>query len=679
MAGMSIAAQWGKELKGPELDELCVNTLRTLAMDAVQKANSGHPGLPMGCADFAHVLWTQFLKVNPDKPDWPDRDRFVLSAGHGSMLLYGLLHLSGFDLPLEELENFRQWGSRTPGHPEFRHAPGVECTTGPLGQGIANAVGMAIAEQWLGTQFNTPERRLVDHFTYVLCGDGDLMEGVSGEASSLAGHLGLSKLIVFYDSNHITIDGSTEITFTENVRGRYEAYGWNVLEVDGHDREAIATAIGAARKEKSKPSLIIGRTTIAYGSPNKAGSAGAHGAPLGADEVRLTKKNLGWPEDESFLVPDAVRTAYAAVGERGRKAQATWDHTLDDMRKNDPDKARLWDAFWLGEPPERIRTAIPEFEPGKAVATRKSAGETLKALMEAMPNLLGGSADLAGSNCVEFPQYGEFSRENRAGRTIHFGVREHAMGAIQNGLAYHGGVRSFGATFLVFSDYMRPAIRLAALSGLNPVYVFTHDSIYVGEDGPTHQPIEHLAALRAIPNLAVIRPAEAGEAAQAWIAALERTGGPTALCLTRQNLKTIDPKALNPASGLHKGAYVLQGPDEGLTLLASGSEVTLALEVSDLLKAKGVTARVVSMPSFELFRAQPEGYRKQVLGRSPRVAIEAGIRQGWDEWLGEGGLFIGLDAFGASAPGEVVAAKLGLAAGPIVEERILPWLEGKAD
>jgi transketolase len=676
---MSIAAQWGKDLKGPELDELCANTLRTLAMDAVQKANSGHPGLPMGCADFAHVLWTRFLKVNPDKPDWPDRDRFVLSAGHGSMLLYGLLHLSGFDMPIEELVNFRQWGSRTPGHPEFKHAPGVECTTGPLGQGIANAVGMAIAEQWLGTQFNAPDRRMVDHYTYVLCGDGDLMEGVSGEASSLAGHLGLNKLIVFYDSNSITIDGSTEITFTENVRARYEAYGWSVQEIDGHDREAIGAAIEGARKEMHKPSMIIGKTTIAYGSPNKAGSAAAHGAPLGADEVRLTKKNLGWPEDEAFLVPDSVRTAYGAVGERGRKAQEVWDSTLDEMRKNDPDKARMWDAFWLGEAPERIREVVPEYEAGKGVATRKSAGEMLKGLMDAAPNLLGGSADLAGSNCVEFPQFGEFSRENRSGRTIHFGVREHAMAAIQNGLAYHGGVRSFGATFLVFSDYMRPAIRLAALSRLNPVYVFTHDSIHVGEDGPTHQPVEHLAALRCIPNLVVIRPAEAGEAAQAWIAALERNNGPTALCLTRQNVKTFDPKALAPPTGLHKGAYVLCGPEDGLTLMASGSEVGLAITVQEQLKAKGVTARVVSMPSFELFAEQPEAYRRQVLGKGPRVAIEAGIRQGWDAWLGEGGLFIGLDDFGASAPGEVVAEKRGLAAGPIVEEKILPWLDRKPD
>lgn len=670
---MSATVELGKDLKGPELEELCVNTIRTLAMDAVQKANSGHPGLPMGCADFAYVLWTRFLKVNPRYPEWPDRDRFVLSAGHGSMLLYALLHLSDFDLPLEEIENFRQWESKTPGHPEFRHAPGVECTTGPLGQGISNAVGMAIAERWLASQFNADGRSLVDHHTYVLAGDGDLMEGVSGEASSLAGHLGLNKLIVFYDSNHITIDGSTDIAFTENVRGRYEAYGWRVEEVDGHDREAIAAAIEAARSETERPTLIVGTTTIAFGSPNKAGTSDAHGAPLGEDEIRLTKKALGWPEDSAFLVPEAAKEAFAVVGKRGREAQDAWEFSLDEMRTKDPDRARRWDLFWSPEPPETLKDHLPEFEPGKGVATRKSSGQALKELMNVVPNLIGGSADLAGSNGVEFPQFGVFSRENPSGRMIRFGVREHAMGAIQNGIAYHGGARAFGATFLVFSDYMRPAIRLAALSQLNSIYVFTHDSIYVGEDGPTHQPIEHVAALRAIPNLAVIRPADANEAAQAWIAALNRTLGPTALCLTRQNLPTLDPKTNAPASGLHKGGYVLRGDDDGLTILASGSEVPLALEVHDRLKEKGVASRVVSMPCFELFEEQTPEYRAGVLGKGPRVAIEVGIQQGWDRYIGDGGLFVGLDRFGASAPGEVVGAKLGFTATAIVEDRILPW------
>ncbi len=670
---MSATVELGKDLKGTELDQLCVNTIRTLAMDAVQKANSGHPGLPMGCADFAYVLWTRFLKVNPQNPTWPDRDRFVLSAGHGSMLLYALLHLSDFDLSLEEIENFRQWGSKTPGHPEFRHVPGVECTTGPLGQGVANAVGMAIAEQWLGSQFNTPERKLVGHYTYVLAGDGDLMEGVSGEASSLAGHLGLNKLIVFYDSNHITIDGPTDIAFTENVGARYEAYGWRVDHVDGHDREAIAAALESARAETERPTLIVGKTTIAFGSPNKAGTSDAHGAPLGDEEIRLTKKALGWPEDATFLVPEAAREAFAVVGQRGREAQNAWEVALDETRTRDLDRARLWDRFWSSEPPEGLLRHLPEFETGKGVATRKSAGQVLKNLMEAVPNLIGGSADLAGSNGVEFPHFGIFSRENRSGRMIRFGVREHAMGAIQNGIAYHGGVRAFGATFLVFSDYMRPAIRLAALSELNSVYVFTHDSIFVGEDGPTHQPIEHFAALRAMPNVAVIRPADANEAAQAWIAALNRTFGPTALCLTRQNLPTLD----GAATGLQKGAYVLRG-DKGFSILASGSEVALALEVHELLKSRGIASRVVSVPCFELFEEQSADYRSEVLGSGPRVAIEAGVRQGWDRYIGDGGIFIGLDHYGASAPGEILAEKFGLTAPSIVEDQILPWLEASA-
>ncbi|MBI3734996.1 transketolase [Candidatus Sumerlaeota bacterium] len=676
---MSIAADFGKGLTGDQLDELCVNAIRTLAMDAVQKANSGHPGMPMGCADFGYVLWTQFLKFDPADPAWPDRDRFVLSAGHGSMLLYALLHLSGYDLSLDDLKNFRQFGSKTPGHPEFGLTPGVECTTGPLGQGISNAVGMAIAEAWLAANFNSERHKIVDHYTYVLCSDGDLQEGVAAEAVSLAGHLGLGKIIAFYDSNHISIEGNTSLAYSDNVRSRFEGYHWHVQAINGHDRRAIAEALAEARKESERPSLIIATTTIAYGSPNKANSHESHGAPLGEEEVRATKRNLGWPENETFLVPDAARGKFAEATARGKVAHEEWTKAFKSFHRAEAEKAALWKQFWQRELPkgfsQKLIDSLPKIEAGKKAATRKSAGAAQAALMKAVPNLIGGSADLAPSTNTFVKEYGAFSKTNRSGRNFHFGIREHGMGAILNGMVYHGGVRPFGATFFVFSDYMRPPIRLAALSHLNPIYVFTHDSIFVGEDGPTHEPVEHLAALRAIPNLTVIRPADAEECNLAWVAALENTHGPTALILTRQDLPNLDRAGqCAPAEGLRKGGYVLAGEGK-LTLIASGSEVSLALEVRAMLKDKhGIDSRVVSMPSWDLFEKQKSSYRKKVLGSGPRVAIEAGIRLGWDRYIGPKGLFIGVEKFGASAPYKALAEQYGLTADKIVSEKILLWL-----
>ncbi len=668
---MSATETFGQNATGEQLDELCVNTLRTLAIDAIQKANCGHPGLPMGAADFAYVLWTQFLKVDPATPDWPDRDRFVLSAGHGSMLLYSLLHLAGFDLSLDEIKNFRQLGSRTPGHPEFGLTPGVESTTGPLGQGIGNAIGMAIAEAWLAANMNTPAADIVDHRTYVLCGDGDLMEGVAAEAVSLAGHLRLGKLIMFYDDNHISIEGDTDLAYTDDAEQRFAGYNWHVQRIDGHDRAAIAEALRAAQDESDRPSLIIGRTTIGFGSPNKAGTSGVHGSPLGADEIILTKKNLGWPEDEHFLVPDAARERFSAIGHRGGELQSAWTERLAAWKAATPDKAELWDRCHSGDVPEELIAELPVHETGGSMATRKSAGAALEVAMRHMPGLIGGSADLAPSTNTYVKAYGSFSAESRGARNLHFGIREHAMGAALNGMSYHGGVRGFGATFLVFSDYMRPSIRLAALSGLNPIYVFTHDSIFLGEDGPTHQSVEHFAALRTIPNLTVIRPADANESSWAWAAALRNTSGPTALCLTRQGLPVLDG---SKSEGLLKGGYVLAGEGD-VTLIATGSEVHVALEARELLAAKGVAARVVSMPSWELFDLQDESYRAEALGEGGRrVAIEAGVRQGWDRYLGDGGLFIGLDGFGESAPAEDLARHFGLT-GEAAAERIADWLK----
>jgi len=658
-----------------DLDQLCVNTIRTLAIDGVQKANSGHPGMPMGAAAMAYVLWTRFLRHNPANPTWPDRDRFVLSAGHGSMLLYSLLHLTGYDLPLEELKNFRQWGSRTPGHPEYDPELGVETTTGPLGQGFANGVGMAIAEAYLAAHFNRPGHKIVDHYTYAIVSDGDLMEGVASEAASLAGHLRLGKLIYLYDDNRISIEGSTELTFTEDRGRRFEAYGWHVQRVDGYDLEGIALAIRAAQADP-RPSLIMCRTHIGYGSPNKQDTAEVHGAPLGEEEVRLTKENLGWPTEPPFLIPEEALAHFRQAMERGRAWEAEWQARFDAYAAEYPDLAEEWRMAMSGELPAGWDADLPTFRPEDGpLATRVASGKVLNALAAHLPTLIGGSADLAPSCKTYLNGYGDFSADNPGGRNLHFGVREHAMGGILSGMALHGGVIPYGSTFLVFSDYMRPSIRLAAMMRLPVIYVFTHDSIGIGEDGPTHQPIEQLAALRAIPHLTVIRPADANETVVAWRVALEHRDGPVALLLTRQKLPVLDRTNLAPADGLVRGAYILAEAEGGrpdIILIATGSEVHPALAARERLAActelsrseQGVRARVVSMPSWELFERQPQSYRDEVLPPevTARLAVEAGVPQGWCRYVGDRGDVIGIERFGASAPYHVLWEKYGFTA-----------------
>jgi transketolase len=661
------------------LDQLCINTLRTLAMDGVQKANSGHPGLPMGAAAMAYVLWARFLRHNPANPAWPDRDRFVLSAGHGSMLLYGLLHLTGYDLPLEELRSFRQWGSRTPGHPEHGLAPGVETTTGPLGQGFANGVGMAIAEAYLADYFNRPGHRIVDHYIYAIVSDGDLMEGVASEAASLAGHLRLGKLVYLYDDNRISIEGSTDLTFTEDRGRRFEAYGWHVQHVDGYDLEGIAAAIGAAQADP-RPSLILARTHIGYGSPNKQDTASAHGAPLGEEELRLTKENLGWPTEPPFLIPDQALAHFRQAVERGRAWEAEWQARFQAYAAEYPELAEEWHKVMSGELPAGWDADLPTFESEDGpLATRVASGKVLNAVAPHLPTLIGGSADLEPSCKTYLNGYGDFSADNPGGRNFHFGVREHAMGGILSGMALHGGVIPYGATFLVFSDYMRPSIRLAAMMEIPVIYVFTHDSIGIGEDGPTHQPIEQLAALRAIPHLTVIRPADASESVVAWRVALEHCQGPVALLFTRQKLPVLDRAALAPADGLARGAYVLAeaeggGPD--IILIATGSEVHPTLAAQERLAEQGVRARVVSMPSWDLFERQPQSYRDEVLPPEvmARLSIEAGVTQGWHRYVGAGGDVIGIEQFGASAPYKVLWEKYGFTAENIAA-RALKLLE----
>jgi len=646
------------------LDQLCVNTIRTLSMDAVQKANSGHPGLPMGAADMGYVLWTRFLRHNPANPSWPNRDRFVLSGGHGSMLLYSLLHLTGYDLPLEELKNFRQWDSRTPGHPEYGLTPGVETTTGPLGQGFANGVGMAIAERFLAETFNRPGYPIVDHYTYAIVTDGDLMEGVSHEAASLAGHLGLGKIIYLYDDNHISIDGPTELTFTEDRCARFEAYGWHVQQVDGHHREATARALRAAQAETGRPSLIACRTHIAYGSPNKQDTAAAHGAPLGEEELRLTKENLGWPPDARFFIPDEALAHFRRAIPQGDELQQEWQGLFDRYAAEYPDLAELWKQVWSGGLPLGWEERLPSFGPDDGpVATRSVSGKVLNALAPVLPTLLGGSADLTPSNNTELKEYAWLQTGEFSGRNIHFGVREHAMGAILNGMALHGGVIPYGGTFLVFSDYMRPTIRLAALMELPVIYIFTHDSVALGEDGPTHQPIEQLPSLRTIPNLVVLRPADANETVEAWRLALEHHAGPVALLLTRQKLPVLDRSSLASAEGVRRGAYVLadsQGTSD-VILIGSGSEVEVALNARQQLAEQGVSARVVSMPSWELFEQQPPEYRAEVLPPevSARLAIETAAPLGWERYVGLQGDIVGINRFGASAPYKVILEQFG--------------------
>lgn len=652
-----------------ELHRLAANTIRGLAIDAIQKANSGHPGMPMGMADLSVVLWSRFLKHNPKDPAWFDRDRFVLSAGHGSMLLYSLLHLSGYDLSLEDLQSFRQWGSITPGHPENHLTPGVETTTGPLGQGIANAVGMALAERWLAERFNRPGFQLVDHHTYAIASDGDLMEGISHEASSLAGHWGLGKLIVFYDDNHITIDGPTSLSFSEDVLARYEAYGWHTLQVDGHNPASIADAVKLAQAETHRPSLIACRTHIGYGSPNRQDTSAVHGSPLGETEARLTKENLGWPLEPLFHVPDAVRDLLSEAGMRGAERQAAWETLLSQYVEAFPDLAAMFHRFVNGTLPDEWEEILPIFEAGNSLATRASSGQTLNAIAPYVPQLVGGSADLTESNKTDLKGEEALSSGEFGGRYIHFGIREHGMGGILNGMALHGGIRPYGGTFLVFSDYMRPSVRLAALMGLPVIYVFSHDSIGLGEDGPTHQPVEQLMALRTIPNLTLIRPADATETAVAWQAALENRSGPTALVLTRQGVPTLDRSRYASAANLRKGAYVLSEPSgqAQVILIGTGSELHLALEAQALLETKGVATRVVSMPSWELFEQQTETYRNSVLPAEimTRVSVEAGVTLGWERYIGTHGRAIGLDRFGASAPYQTIYEKVGITANAV--------------
>jgi transketolase len=660
-----------------KLDEMCVNTIRMLSVDCVEKARSGHPGMPMGATTMAYVLWTRFLRHNPLNPRWPDRDRFILSAGHGSMLLYSLLYLAGYDLPLEELKRFRQWGSRTPGHPEYPLTPGVETTTGPLGQGFANGVGMAIAERFLSSYFNRPGHVIVDHYTYGIVSDGDLMEGVSHEAASLAGHLALGRLIYLYDDNHISIEGSTNLTFTENRMARFEAYGWHVQEVkDGNDPDAIENAIITAQKETDRPSLIAVRTYIGYGSPNKQDTSAVHGEPLGPEEIKLTKENLGWPLEPSFMVPDEALALFRQAIEKGKDLEDQWQAKLSSFEGAFPEKGREWQMWMDGYLPDKWDKDIPFFSADpKGVATRVASGNVLNAISKYVPNLIGGSADLAPSNKTEIKGSEDFQVATYHGRNLRFGVREHGMGSILNGLALHGGVIPYGGTFLVFSDYMRPAIRLAALMGLKIIYVFTHDSIGLGEDGPTHQPVEHLASLRTIPGLTVIRPCDANETAEAWRFALGSSNGPVALALTRQGMPTLDRDTLAPATGLFRGAYILRDAGDGkpdIILLATGSEIQIALDGSRKLEEKGVGVRVVSMPSWELFDKQTKEYRDQVLPPEikVRIAIEAGVSQGWCRYAGKAGEVISLDHFGASAPYKVLYEKFGLTDDRIAEKAL---------
>ncbi len=674
-----------------DLDRLAIDTIRFLSVDAVQHANSGHPGLPMGAAPMAYVLWTRFLRHNPSNPSWPDRDRFVLSAGHGSMLLYSLLHLTGYALSLEEIEHFRQWGSLTPGHPESHLTPGVEATTGPLGQGIANAVGMAIGEAHLAARFNRPGHEIVGHFTYVLAGDGDLMEGVQAEACSLAGDLALGRLIVLYDSNHITLSGSTSISFNEDVRARFAAYGWHVQRVDdGNDLVAVEQALEKARQVGDRPSLIEVRTTIGFGSPKKQGTFHAHGSPLGPDEVKATKENLGWPVEPAFLIPAEALTHFRSALERGAGLEADWKKRLAAYTAAFPDLGQELTRRLAGELPGGWDSKLPTFPAdAKGVATRKASESTMQALATALPELFGGSADLDPSTLTMLKGEGDFqpaslSQEGVqgaaggvwgfAGRNLHFGVREHGMGAVVNGLGYHGGFVPYGSTFLVFSDYMRPSIRLSAIARLGSVWVYTHDSVGVGEDGPTHQPIEHVAALRAIPDLLVIRPADANETVWAWKVAIQNRHRPTALVLTRQNVPTLDRSIHASAEGLTRGAYVLnpgaagsRAPD--ITLIATGSEVQLIVAARPLLAAKGIEARLVSMPCWELFAEQPADYRESVLpsSASTRLAVEAGRAMGWERWVGDHGKTISIERYGASAPGEVVLRELGITTARVVQ------------
>lgn len=656
-----------------DLQMRAINTIRFLSADAVQKANSGHPGLPMGAAAMAYTIWTRHLRFNPKNPLWPGRDRFILSGGHGSMLLYSLLYLFGYDLKLEELQSFRQWGSRTPGHPEYGLTPGVEVTTGPLGQGFGNGVGMAIAAAHLAAEYSQPGKPLIDPTIYAIVTDGDLMEGVASEAASLAGHLGLGRLIYLYDDNRISIDGSTGLAFTEDRGTRFAAYGWQVQYVaDGNDVETLDQAIHAAKADP-RPSLIVCRTQIGYGLPTRQGTAKAHGEPPGLEELEGAKRLLGWPLEPWFHVPEDVLAFYRAAGRRGRALEAAWQQDLAAYCQAQPEQAAELERRLRGELPEGWQQALPEFPPDpKGSATRIASGKALNALAKRLPELVGGSADLEPSNKTWLEGSPAFQKETPQGRNFHFGVREHAMGAVVNGMAVFGGLIPYGATFLVFSDYMRPALRLSALAHYPSIWVFTHDSIGVGEDGPTHQPVEHLAALRAIPNLVVLRPGDANESSEAWKAAILRRSGPTVLVFTRQNLPVLDRSVFAPAAGLQRGAYVLADlgdrPPE-LILMASGSEVSLIVQAGQELAGEGVNVRLVSFPSWELFEAQDDAYRRSVLPASiqARLAVEAGVSLGWRRWVGDRGAILGVDRFGASAPYQQIYSQYGLTAAQVVQ------------
>jgi transketolase len=655
----------------PELDQLCINTIRTLTIDAVQKANSGHPGLPLGAAPMAYVLWTRFMRYNPQNPKWENRDRFLLSAGHGSMLLYSLLHLTGFDLSLDDLKHFRQWESKTPGHPEYGLTPGVEITTGPLGQGFANGVGMAMGAAHLAAKFNQKDFSLIDHYVYAIVSDGDLMEGVASEAASLAGHLKLGKLIYLYDDNHVTIEGFTDLAFSENVPKRFEAYGWHTSTVaDGNDLGAIEAAILDAQSVADRPSLISIKTTIGYGMPT-SGTRKAHSDPPGEEAVRETKRHLGWPEDKQFYIPEEALAHFRKAIDRGREQENEWKSLVQHYSEKNAELGSLWQSTVSGELPADWEKHLPSFDGAEAMATRVAGGKVINALAPHLPTLIGGSADLGVSNNTDITDGGSFEAESYDGRILHFGVREHAMGSTLTGMSLNGGLIPYGGTFMCFSDYMRPAIRLACLSEVQVIYVFTHDSVGLGEDGPTHQPIEHLAGLRAIPNLFVIRPADSHEVREAWRLGILRRHAPTALALTRQKVPLIDRKTFASAEGLRRGGYVLaeavstgSGSDQvapQLLLIATGSEVSLALEAREQLQQDGVPTRVVSMPCTELFEEQEQAYRDEVLPPSvtSRLAIEAGVRLGWDRYVGPQGDVICLDRFGASAPGDVALKNLG--------------------
>jgi transketolase len=656
-------------------DELCINTIRFLAVDAIEKAKSGHPGTPMGAAPVVYTLWDRILKHNPSDPSWPDRDRFVLSPGHASMLLYSLLHLTGYNLPLDELKNFRQWGSKTPGHPEYGLTPGVETTTGPLGQGFANAVGMAIAERWLAGNYNKPGIEIVNHHTYALVSDGDLQEGISSEAASLAGTLHLNKLIFLYDDNDISIEGDTCVACSEDTVLRFRAYGWHVVgPIDGSDISAVSRAIRACQRETERPNLIICRTVIGFGSPNKAGTASAHGEPLGASETALAKQNLGWTYPEPFTVPPEVYAHMRKALDRGKKAQSDWHQRLDAYKRDFPSEAAQFLQDLGGDLPPGWDAGLDNLfiDQAKPISTREASGKAMNLIGQKVNSFMGGSADLAPSTKTLLKDLGDFSFASYSGRNMHFGIREHAMGAVSNGMALHGGLIPYTATFLVFYDYMRPPVRLASFMGIRVIFIYTHDSIAVGEDGPTHEPIEQLIGLRSVPKLVTIRPADATETVEAWKLAMQRKDGPTALVLTRQNVPVLDRKALAPATGVQKGGYIIKEPanQPQLLLISTGSEVQIALDAAKKLEDKCIAARVVSLPSWEVFEKQSDEYKESILPQEirARVSIEASTPLGWQKYVGLDGICIGIPRFGASAPGEVVYEKLGLTSDHVVEE-----------